>query len=82
MNQAWMLPEEAFIWIEENIPFGSSIFEFGSGIGSVRLSKNYSVTSVEHDSDRLDIAPVDYIHAPIVENTHSTEVGEIGWYDV
>ena len=81
MNQDWMLPNEAFNWIEENIPNGSSILEFGSGHGSIRLSENYSVTSVEHNEDWLDIATVNYIHAPIVENHYSTEVGEKGWYD-
>jgi hypothetical protein len=82
MNQSWMLPNEALNWIEENIPKGSNILEFGSGHGSIRLSENYSVTSVEHDEVWLNVAPVNYIHAPIVENHHSTEVGEIGWYDI
>lgn len=82
MNLAWMLPEEAFIWIEENVPEGSSIIEFGSGHGSVRLSKRFSVTSIEHDPEWLGVASVDYIHAPIVQNPHATEAGEEGWYDV
>ena len=82
MNLAWMLPEEAFIWIEKNIPEGSSILEFGSGHGSVRLSKRFSVTSIEHDPEWLGVASVDYIHAPIVENPHATKAGEEGWYDV
>jgi len=77
-----MLPEEAFSWIEKTLPNGSTILEFGSGHGSVRLSKNYSVTSIEHDPDWINVAPVNYIHATIIENDFSTEVGEIGWYDI
>ena len=38
MNAGWMLPNEAFSWIEERIPSGAVVIEFGSGDGSVRLS--------------------------------------------
>jgi hypothetical protein len=77
----WMLPIEAFEWIEANIDPGSRILEFGSGDGSARLAENYEVWSVEHDEEWLGVALVNYVHAPIVENEISTSVGEVGWYD-
>ena len=38
MNKGWMLPIEAFEWVEKNIPEGSTVLEFGSGDGSQRLA--------------------------------------------
>ena len=81
IDVSWMLPESALNWIETNIPYGSSILEFGSGHGSERLSQHYSVYSIEHDEEWLDVFPVNYIHAPIIENEVSTTYGELGWYD-
>ena len=81
MDFNWMLPPEAFEWIESNIPEGSRILEFGSGHGSERLARRYDVWSVEHDEEWLGITPVNYVHAPIVDNEASSAVGEIGWYD-
>ena len=81
LDSNWMLPFEAFEWIEANISTGSRILEFGSGDGSIRLAGNYDVWSVEHNPHWLDVAPVNYIHASIVENVVSNSVGEHGWYD-
>lgn len=77
-----MLPLEAFDWIESNVQQGSTIIEFGSGHGSLRLSENYDVHSVEHDGEWIGIAPVTYIHAPIVPNPTSEKYQEVGWYDI
>jgi hypothetical protein len=81
IDVSWMLPESAFNWIEKNISFGSTILEFGSGHGSTRLAKNYTVYSIEHDEEWLDKSPAQYIHAPIIENKVSSAHGELGWYD-
>ena len=54
MSGGWALPDKAFQWIEENIPFGSNIVELGSGHGSMRLSQNYQLWSIEHDEAWLD----------------------------
>ena len=43
MNAGWMLPNEAFSWIEERIPSGAVVIEFGSGDGSVRLSERFEL---------------------------------------
>ena len=78
----WMLPPEALSYIVENLPSGSRILEFGSGNGSITLSESYHVTSIEHDQLWLNVAPVKYIHAPIVDNEVSAQCGESGWYDI
>jgi len=78
MISGWVLPEEAFLWIESNIPQGSIIVELGSGHGSIRLSENYEVWSIEHDEGWIGIAPVHYIHAPLVLLSDESEKS---WYD-
>ncbi len=80
MLSGWELPEKAFQWIEKNIPFGSNIVELGSGHGSVRLSENYNVWSVEHDETWLNISSNTYIHAEIVP--FSVNGIEGLWYNV
>jgi hypothetical protein len=79
MNSGWTLPEKAFQWIENNIPFGSNIIELGSGHGSIRLSKNYNLWSVEHDEQWLNISSSNYIHAEIVEFSKDGIEGR--WYN-
>ena len=76
MNLGWMLPKGALEWISENIPIGSSILE-RSGHGTIELSKNYNVTSIEHDIEWLNLAPVSYIHSPIVSIGNDEQ-----WYDI
>lgn len=80
-DTGWILPIEAFEWIENNIEAGSKLLEFGSGHGSNRLTARFELWSVEHDEDWLEITESNYIHAPIVPNEVSTREGEIGWYD-
>ena len=81
MTDGWMLPSEVFQWIEENISHGSRILEFGSGEGSVILSKNYQLISIEHDEQWIGLSSGEYIHAPIVQNQVSNKYSELGWYD-
>jgi len=79
-NLSWMLPPPVFSWIEENIPFGSTIVEFGSGEGSKRLSENYNLFSIEHNPEWLGFSNGTYIYAPIQLSDEFP--GEIGWYDI
>lgn len=79
-DHSWMLPPQAFDWIEKNIPFGSTILEFGSGFGSQRLSKNYNLFSIEHDSAWIGESGGTYLHAPILPKDDFPN--EIGWYDM
>jgi hypothetical protein len=38
----WAIPREAFEWIYENLPHGSTILELGSGNGTKELVKYYN----------------------------------------
>jgi len=79
IHTGWELPEAAFKWIEENIPYGSSIVELGSGHGSSRLSQNYELWSIEHDKDWLNLSSSTYIYADIVPYEKNGETGT--WYN-
>mgnify|MGYP000188442185 CR=1 FL=1 len=81
-EDAWMMPREAFEWIEEHIPIGSKVLEFGSGKGTERLSHNYTLFSIEHNPEWIGRYNSNYIYAPIkLAPTDSSEQG-IGWYDI
>ena len=68
----WAISKEMFTWILNNIPEGSTILEFGSGTGTIELTKHYTVYSVEQDSQWVGKAEKsNYIHAPIANR----------WYD-
>lgn len=45
----WSIEREMLNYIKNTIPKGNSILEFGSGIGTEALLKDYRVTSIEHD---------------------------------
>ena len=79
-ESAWMLPLNAFRWIEENLPHGSTILEFGSGEGSKLLMDNYDLFSVEHNPEWLRLNDKKCLYAPIKINDKFP--GEIGWYDL
>jgi|TARA_B110000914_G_scaffold15878_1_gene12310 hypothetical protein len=81
-NVDWMLPEEAFGWITTNIGAGEIIVEFGSGHGSIELSKHYTLTSVEHNKNWLNISQGNYIFSEITPNPISTKSGQLGWYQI
>ncbi|MDA0715038.1 MAG: hypothetical protein O3A74_00545 [archaeon] len=76
MDVGWMLPDSAFEWIEHHLPTGSNILELGSGHGSLRLSKNYNVISIEHDIQWVNKFKHTYIHSEIIEDSEG-----ILWYD-
>jgi len=69
----WSIGNKLFNYICENLPNNSTILEFGSGYGTIELSKYYNIYSVEHDSKWLNLSKnVNYIYAPIKK----------GWYDI
>lgn len=77
----WAIPREAFKWIIENIPKGSTILELGSGNGTKELVKYYNVISVEENEKWVGVVPEsNYIYSPLKEypfvNNHSC-----CWYD-
>ena len=78
-GSGWELPEKGFLWIEENIPFGSRIVELGSGDGSNRLSEHYELWSIEHDENWIGLCPCNYIHAEVKPYSKDGEDGL--WYN-
>ena len=66
------ISSELFDWLLNNLPKDSTILEFGSGSGTIELTKNWNVYSVEEDEKWINVAQKShYIHAPIKN----------GWYD-
>tara|TARA_B100001287_G_C22681736_1_gene530826 strand:+ start:62 stop:541 length:480 start_codon:yes stop_codon:yes gene_type:complete len=69
----WSIGNELYKWLTENLEEGKTIIEFGSGTGTIELTKKWKVYSIEHDEKWVGKAPdSNYIHAPL---------GEDGWYD-
>jgi len=65
----WSLCECSLNWINENLEKGSTILEFGSGYGTMDLTENYTVYSVEHDRGFVGLDPKsNYIYAPLQSN--------------
>ena len=70
---SWAIEPNLFLYIVENLQPGYKILELGSGSGTVFLSENYNVTSIEHNADFVGLSKKSaYIHAPIIDD----------WYDV
>jgi hypothetical protein len=68
----WAISVECYEWILDNIPEGDTIIEFGSGPGTIELSRFHNVHTVEHQQRFTTLAPrATYILAEIVD----------GWYD-
>ncbi|MDC1160145.1 hypothetical protein OAT10_00175 [Luminiphilus sp.] len=68
----WAIGEETFHWIHNNIEYGSTILEFGSGDGSDALSDYYKVHCIEHDMEWVNkFEKINYYHAEIID----------GWYN-
>jgi hypothetical protein len=66
------ISSEMFVWIENHLEKNKTILEFGSGTGTIELTKNWKVYSVEQNKNWIDKAPDStYIYAPIKN----------GWYD-
>ena len=72
MGKGFLMCNEIHEWIENNLPKGSTILEMGSGKGTLRLVKNYTVYSIEHSEKWMNRYGSNYIYAPIKD----------GWYDV
>ena len=63
---------ELYNWVIDNLSKDSTILEFGSGKGTVELSKHFNVISIEQNIDWVGLAQkATYIYAPLKD----------GWYD-
>jgi len=81
---SWVMPAEAFDWIYENIPEGSTILELGSGFGSIALGLNYTVYSLEQNEEWCGLSNmVNYIYAPIENGFYSKDmIADLPKYDL
>jgi hypothetical protein len=69
------ISEEMYAWLSQNLPKGSTILEFGSGTGTIELTKLYTVYSVEQSKEYVGVAPLStYIHAPIKDDWYDAEI--------
>ena len=71
-HHGYMISEELYQWILDNITKGSRILELGSGDGTKILAEHYTMFSIENNKDWLNKYDSIYIYAPIVN----------GWFDV
>jgi 16S rRNA G966 N2-methylase RsmD len=68
----WAIDESAFNWIIKNIKKGTNILELGSGTGTIELSKNYNIYSIEHDKNYLNLCKNSiYIYAEIIDKFYN-----------
>ena len=66
----WMIGDNLYSLICETIPHGAVILELGSGEGTGKLAKYYTMHSIEHDPTFVDKYDSHYIYAPLKD----------GWY--
>lgn len=70
----WSLDKKLYNYIRKILADGKTILEFGSGWASGKLSKHYTVYSIEHDPIWLNRYNTHYIYAPIVNNWYDVEI--------
>ena len=64
--------------LNDNLPNGSKNLEFGSGTGTIELTKSFEVTSIEENEQWLYLAPDStYIYAPLVNDWYDWQALEI-----
>tara|TARA_B100000700_G_C14870192_1_gene773004 strand:- start:460 stop:1056 length:597 start_codon:yes stop_codon:yes gene_type:complete len=77
-NPGYAAPNSMFEWLNDNLPNGSKILEFGSGTGTIELTKTFEVTSIEDNEQWLDLAQDStYIYAPLVNDWYDWQALEI-----
>jgi hypothetical protein len=74
------ISEQCYKWILDNFEKGSTILELGSGTGTVELTKDFKVYSIENNKDWVGYAPDStYIHSPLID--YKDQWGTYQWYD-
>lgn len=61
----WAIQESCYNFIKDTLPWGSTILELGSGVGTMHLAKHYKMYSIENYKEWVDKYESTYIHAPI-----------------
>ena len=75
----WAITEQCFEWMLANVPAGSKVLEFGSGMGTGELVKHFEMTSIEQDSFWVNgFTGSRYIHAPLVGHWYCWDALEEG----
>jgi precorrin-6B methylase 2 len=75
---SYSTPNSMFDWLNDNLPNGSKILEFGSGTGTIELTKSFDVTSIEDNEEWLYLAQDStYIYAPLVNDWYDWQALEI-----
>lgn len=71
------ISQEMYAWLLVNLPPRRTILEFGSGNGTIELTKYWKVISVEDKLEWMGVAPEStYIHAPL------KDYGDYEWFDI
>lgn len=71
----WAISDEMFSWIKQEIPEGKTILEFGSGTGTIELTKHWKVYSVEQNPQWVGKAPKsNYIYAPLKGDWYDSDI--------
>ena len=69
------ISDEMFEYLKNNLSFGKTILEFGSGTGTIELTKHWKVFSVEQNPDWVGKAPDStYIYAPLKEGWYNSDI--------
>ncbi|MEX0849096.1 MAG: hypothetical protein WD055_02610 [Candidatus Dependentiae bacterium] len=68
------ISQELYHFMQELLPQGSTILEFGSGFGTGQLAKHFIMYSVEHNHQFVNRHSSNYIHAPIVNNWYNLDI--------
>lgn len=71
----YVISEELFDYIRSTLEPDCTILELGSGEGTEKLAKYYTMISIEHDKQWLNKYPTHYIYAPI------KKYETYAWYD-
>ncbi len=75
----WSITQQCLDWMVENVPSGSKVLEFGSGMGTGELVKHFDMTSIEQDAFWCNgFSGSRYIHAPLDGHWYSWEALEAG----
>jgi hypothetical protein len=77
------ISRELYHYLKKVLPEGSTILELGSGKGTSKLARHWTMYSVEHDEKWIEKGfETTYIRAPLKEHKAvKNHEGEDTWYD-
>lgn len=75
-HHGYMISEELYKWILDNLEHGKTILEIGSGDGTKLLSEYYKMYSIEHNPQWQNKYNSTYINAPLIGGWYHRETLE------